>query len=80
MSSLENTLIDKGDGDYELSSGAVSCWIQVDGLSVYVSRGIGRQNTVTVEVYDVGRETDSPLAELTATASDKFDEGEEDGD
>jgi hypothetical protein len=47
-----------GEVDYEMSDEAPSCWIGVDGLSVYIYR---TAKGVSVEVFKKGCEDDPPL-------------------
>lgn len=56
-----------GENDYTLKDGERSCWITVDGLSVYVVR---TDDGVSVDIFPRWRENDDSLASCCAFNAD----------
>lgn len=53
-------LINDEENDYTLPEGEKSCWITVDGLSIYIVRN-SDTNSVRVDIYEELKEMDDPL-------------------
>ncbi len=56
-------LIQDSESDYTLAPGWLSCWITVDGLSVYVKR---EEGLVVVEIYPLDRENEPAITSFGA--------------
>jgi hypothetical protein len=55
---------DPDGNDYILAEGETSCWIEVDGISVYIMR---TNDGVSVDLCPTGKEADVELASCWAT-------------
>lgn len=75
LSTLGEALESVGDEgtDYRLSEDHGSCWVEVDGLAIYIVRGAA---TLDIEVYPAGREMDQELATIQVP----FKKGNRDGE
>jgi len=61
-------LIQVQDSDYRLREGEVSCWVEVDGISVYIHRGEDERSGVSrvyVDAYAKGDEDGRELASFS---------------